>query len=403
MMESDMVRRTRWACALLLCLGSSPVFGAQDDDDILDILLGDDEDEATPGAQRPDEADEGDEDEDPDEDPDESAAPTPAPESSAIPDPSNFLVPMDEEDEFYEDETPTSASTTRPGEDNAALYRGQLQQVTDLSPDEESLSWEQYLRTYPLSVFRDQVEARMEELSSYLYGDEGPDGPVDAGHRELGFAQGLLIEPIDPRSRLRGGFAWGFPNWINLVVDYEHQLQRKMSVHAGFQQRFAGPSLESGVRYAFIKSTRTDFILTAIGDIHLNLAPIAPGIRPMIAAGKRFRMGKESAVDVQGQLGPDLMFYPTQFSPRMLGGLNVTVSPSPTVKIFLESLTYMKDLAWEDGGNFRFNQLAFGIRFVGQRNGEDVYDGAAGASVPYSVNYWRYHYGAVMGDFNYFL
>ena len=397
-----MTPRFVWVWSLALSLFVSPAFAAEDDDFLLDL----DSEEDSSSTTRPDDEEEEDEDEDPDEDPDESAAPAPAAvpgaeESPDTPDPSNFLQPLDEAEAFEAEET-ASPTTLRPGEDNAAIYRAQLDSVAGLSPDEAGLSWEQYLQKYPLSVFRDQIETHMEELSGALYGEIGPDGPVDAGKQELAFAQGMLIEPIDPRSRLRAGFAWGFPNWINLLVDYEKQVNRQLGVHGGFQQRFSGPNLEGGARWAILKDARTNFILTAIGDIHLNLAPIAPGIRPMMAVGKRF--GKdESHLDIQGQLGPDLMFFPGQFSPRFLAGLNMTYSPSKTVKIFLESHTYMKDMAWDDGGAFRFNQLAFGLRFVGQRNGKDVYDGAAGASVPYSVNYWRYHYGAVMGDFNYYL
>ncbi len=388
-----------WSLAFFFAV--SPAFAADDDDFLLDL----DSDEETSSSTRPDDDESEDEDEDPDEDPDESAAPAPAPvseeESAETPSPSNFLLPLDEAEEFEEEES-ASPTTLRPGEDNAVIYRGQLDSVAGLSPDEAGLSWEQYLQKYPLSVFRDQIEAHMDELSGALYGEIGPDGPVDAGKKELAFSQGLLIEPIDPRSRLRAGFAWGFPNWINLLVDYESQVNRQLGVHGGFQQRFSGPNLESGARWAILKDARTNFILTAIGDIHLNLAPIAPGIRPLLAVGKRFGKG-DSHFDVQGQLGPDLMFFPGQFSPRLLAGLNMTYSPSQTVRIFMESQTYMKDMIWDDGGAFRFNQLAFGLRFIGQRNGKDVYDGAAGASVPYSVNYWRYHYGAVMGDFNYYL
>ena len=107
--------------------------------------------------------------------------------------------------------------------------------------------------------------------------------------------------------------------------------------------RFTGWSLEGGARYALIKSTRTDFILTAIGDLHLNLAPVAPGIRPMLAVGKRFRFGGDTFMDVQAQGGADMMFFPGMFSPRYLTG-NVTVSPSETVKVFVETTTVVKDM-----------------------------------------------------------
>jgi hypothetical protein len=401
MMEAKMILRTRWVWTCLFLFGSTPSFAVDDDDFLMDL----DEAEEGPSTQRPDDSEDEEEgedpDEDPNEDPDESIAP---PATNETPDPGSFLLPMDEdeEDEFEAEDGLTGSVVLRPGEDNATIYRLKMEEVAEYSADEESLAWEQYLQVYPLSVFRDQVHARLDQLSGSLYGEGGLDAAVDEGVQELEFSQGMLLEPIDPRSKLRAGFAWGFPNWINLAVDYEHQMNRQLSFHGGFLQRFSGPNLEGGTRYAIIKSTRTNFILTAIGDVHLNLDPIAPGLRPMIAVGKRFGEG-EAHFDLQAQLGPDLMFYPSHISPRMVAGLNATYAASKTVSMFMESHTYMKDMAWEDGGNFRFNQLSFGIRFKGQRDGRTAYDGAAAAAVPYSVNYWRYHYGAVMGDFNYFL
>ena len=60
----------------------------------------------------------------------------------------------------------------------------------------------------------------------------------------------------------------------------------------------------------------------------------------------------------------------------------------------------VKDMGnWDDRtGSFRFNQIAFGIRFQGKGNSVV----GTGAAVPYSANYWRYHYGAVMADYQYY-
>ena len=121
----------------------------------------------------------------------------------------------------------------------------------------------------------------------------------------------------------------------------------------------------------------------------------------MLAVGKRFRFSGDTFMDVQAQGGADMMFFPGMFSPRYLTGLNVTVSPSETVKVFVETTTVVKDMSsWDDRtGSFRFNQIAFGIRFQGKGNSVV----GTGAAVPYSANYWRYHYGAVMADYQYYM
>jgi hypothetical protein len=140
-------------------------------------------------------------------------------------------------------------------------------------------------------------------------------------------------------------------------------------------------------------------ILTAIGDVHLNLDPIAPGFRPMMALGKRIETKGSTVIDIQAQTGVDLMIYPEIFSPRMLGGMNISVSPSETVKVFMETTYISKAAPSDDTSPFTFNQIAFGIRFQGKGN---MLVGT-GAAVPYASNYWKYHYGSVLADFNYYM
>ena len=385
----------RFACSISLFLAfglvAQPALAADDDDFLLEDEESEDEDDSIPVPRL-------DEDEVMDEDPDDAGLEDLEEDS--------FDSMFGKEAEtvnidvgLEEDEEDTPLDELPPGTDNAATYQAQLDQVGTMASDEEGMAWEQYLQTYPNSVFRGQIEDRIGELSESMFAADRKSGPVDAGKKELNFSNAMLMESLDPRSKIRAGFEWGFPNWINLIVDYERQLQRNLSVHGGLQHRFAGWNLEGGARYALIKSTRTNMIVTAIGDVHLNLDPIAPGFRPMLGVGKRFALAGEAYMDVQAQGGTDLMIYPGAFSPRWLAGANVTVSPTEKVKVFMETSTVMKDLGWEEGGTFRFNQIAFGIRF---QSGKKSVVGT-GAVVPYSANYWRYHYGSVMADVNHYL
>lgn len=385
----------RFACSISLFLAfglvAQPAFAVDDDDFLLDDDESEEEEDSIP-APRLDEFDGMDEDPDDaglDELEDDSMEGMFGKEAETL----NIDIGFDDEEED------TPLDELPPGTDNAATYQAQLDQVNIMAPDEEGMAWEQYLQTYPSSVFRAQIEDRIGELSEAMFAADRQSGPVDAGKKELNFSSAMLMESLDPRSKIRAGFEWGFPNWINLIVDYERQLQRNLSVHGGLQHRLAGWNLEGGARYALIKSTRTNMIVTAIGDVHLNLDPIAPGFRPMLGVGKRFELKGDAYVDVQAQGGSDLMLFPGAFSPRWLAGTNVTISPSEKVKVFMETTTVMKDVGWEEGGTFRFNQIAFGMRF---QAGKKTIVGT-GAVVPYSANYWRYHYGSVMADVNHYL
>ena len=377
---------------LSLSLFCGPVF-AQDDDDIFFDEDPEEEEDDIP-APRIDEEDTIDFDEDDaglDEEDDTSFDQVIGSEAETV----EFNLGLDDDDDDALDD-----GVLAPGQDNAAIYRQQLSAVEGMAADEEGMAWEEYLRTYTASVFRRQIEERMEEIEESMFASSPVgQGPVDEAQKAMNFAHGLLLEPIDPRSRFRAGFEWGYPDWVNLLLDYEVAIQRNLGVHGGLQHRLSGWNLEGGARYALVKSTRTNMIVTAIGDLHLNLDPIAPGFRPMLAVGKRFGQAGSTVVDVQAQSGIDMMFYPEIFSPRLLGGMNVSVSPSDTVKIFMETTYISKSAPADDAKPFTFNQVAFGIRFQGKGNTLV----GTGASVPYASNYWKYHYGSVLADFNYYM
>jgi hypothetical protein len=385
------IRASLLAVALI---ASAPAL-AQDDDD--DWLFEDEEEEEEIPVDRPDEDESGLDDE-PDEN-DEAWM-------------NEFEEEGEEldfgEDEFEEDR---DVSARGEGEDNAQLYREQLDKAENLLPDEEALAWERYLKKYPNSVFKARIDERLTELEGAMYGEriEGPGGSSeDAGKVEMYFAQPLLLENIDPITKLRVGFEWGFPSYINLIADYEHQLFRELSVHAGVRNRYSSWSAEAGARYSIIKSARTKTWLTAIGDVRMSTAPVYPSIRPQLAFGQRFDLGT-GRMDIQVQGGPDLAFVKTDtgdslFDPRVVGGGNITFAPVPTVRIYMETSVTMKALGWDEGGSFRFNVVTFGLKIMGrQPSGDPQYEIGVGATAPYTTNYWRYHQGSITGDLNYYL
>ena len=148
------------------------------------------------------------------------------------------------------------------------------------------------------------------------------------------------------------------------------------------------------------------------GLVSLPVAQVDGGLGEelvRVAFGQRLDLGSSGRVDIQVQGGSDLAFVTTDtgdslFDPRVVGGANVTFVPAPTVRIYMETSTTMKALGWEQGGSFRFNVLTFGIKIIGrQESGDPQYEIGAGASAPYTTNYWGYHVGSVTGDLNYFL
>ncbi len=362
--------------ALLSALLLAPAAFAEDDD----VQLGDDEEE----EDAPKRIEEGD---------------------TVEPEDDTELDALDGKDEGDDDllDGESADKIGGPGQDNATIYRTFQEKVEDEAPDEELLRWDQYLARYPNSLFKDRIEKRQEELEQLMYADRidvGGGERLDADKKEITFSQGLQLENMNPRSRIMAGFEWGIPDYINLMIDYEHAFQRNLSVHFGVRNRYTGWRLETGARYALIKSVRTQTIVTGMLDLHLNTNPAYPVIRPMVAAGKRFG----NKLDAQLQFGSELDTR-GQAGVRFVGGANLTFRANDTVGIFAESTAYLQSLNDKVGAQdwkatYAFNGFNFGIKFypqVGKLDKGDV-EGNVGASIPYYTDNWMFHYGSIMGQ-----
>jgi hypothetical protein len=291
------------------------------------------------------------------------------------------------------------------GEDSAKIYRAAQDKAHDLGYEEELIFWGKYIDLYPNSIFAQQIEERINNLSNRAYADEiedERDKPVlDAGRKEIRFASPLALESPDPRTRLRAGFEWGFPSYFNLLADFEYQLQRELSVHVGFRRRYTGWNFEFGGKWALIKSVRTRSLVTLIMDGRLNTGPAYLALRPQIAGGKRFMAPKTKGIDVQFQAGVDWEIRDPMRT-FFIGGFNVFIWATETVGAFVETNWNLKpgpEGGLGNGKPFAFNVLTFGMRFKPQTSPTHI---ALGANVPYFNNFWGWHYGAVQGDVIYY-
>ena len=287
-----------------------------------------------------------------------------------------------------------------PGQDTEAIYRAFVETMKGEPADEELQAWEGYLAKYPKSLFSERIKKHMEELEDALYGDGPRVTPTgDAKDDEIDLAVPLQLDPVNPRQMLQVGFEWGLPSYINLYGDYTHPIRRNLAAHVGIRNRYTGWRLETGARWAFVKSTRTQTVATLIVDVHLNTIPAYPVFRPILAAGKKFgrldliaEMGVE--VDTRGQAGV-----------RPIGGINATLAANDTVKIFLEGNTYQQWLDSPKGTlGYRFEVATFGLKFLPAGQGLERGDLEVniGATVPVSTQFWMFHYGSIMGQVTYF-
>lgn len=373
--------------AVVLSIGGSPAFAQEDEDDFswdesdfddLDDAGGNDADDDTEAPAPPVDFGEDDLDFGDDEDLD-SFEFLDSDDDSGV-----DLLGGEEEPDF---------------DDNAVLYRRTQERAANLSPEEEVELWEAYLRRYERSAFEGRIRDRIDVVISALYGEQLDTGEVDALDEEIDFSQGLNLEIINPRTTIQGGFELGFPGYVNVYAGYDHQLARNFSLGGAVRRRYTGASVEASARYALIKSVKTNTLLTAIGTVHFNVDPAFIGFRPMIAAGKRFG----DKLDVQGQLGSELELGQGPVGVRWFFGANVTYRASDTVAAFLETSGQLKNITFSPRP-FNFTVFTFGMKFMPQPKGLDPgqLQFNIGANVPYATSYYRFHFGSIMAQINFY-
>ena len=369
-----------------------------------------DEAEASEDADEPDDLDEQDEQDDSLE---EFRDPTT--------EPSALDMPMDEDEpppvDLLADEEEEEEQQLSIGGDSEKTYRETAKRLGALGGDEELAGWDEYLETYPETVFRKRIETRTDALMTELYSSRiNQDGEIvtdRAMSNEIDFSHPMQLENLNPRTRLQVGFEWGLPAYVNLILDYEHALARNFSLHAGIRRRYQGWNLEGGPRWALIKASRTDTIVSLLGDLHFNTNPTYMGFRPQLALGTR--VGK---FDLQAQGGPDLELRTLRnaatqqgelaLQVRVVGGANIYFAASDQVGLFLETYLHMKPQPADgafDGGLFAFNVATFGMKFypTSKKNSTRDKEVNLGGTVPYQQEWWQFHFGSIMGQFNYYL
>ena len=110
------------------------------------------------------------------------------------------------------------------GAHNETIYRQSFDRLSRRTPDEELLGWEQYLATYPNSVFRPRIEGRMKELEAALYAAPSAGrvaqgaGAADAQDQQIDFAHAMQLNQLNPRSRLQVGFEWGLTDYMLSLI-----------------------------------------------------------------------------------------------------------------------------------------------------------------------------------------
>ncbi|MCB9682023.1 MAG: hypothetical protein H6733_11215 [Alphaproteobacteria bacterium] len=318
--------------------------------------------------------------------------------------------PVEEED-LFEDERNTRDDLLQEGVDNPRVFRAREAEISSLPPDEEAMAWEAYLQEYPNSIFRERIEAHMDELQRAEYGNRiGRDGQatVDANTLELDIVQPLHLVTLNPRTKVTAGIDMGFgagPLYTGGIADFEYAILRKLSVHGGVSGRYTGWGLEVGTRYAFVKSARDRLVATISADFRLNFNPLFFQVRPMIGFAKMFGpadkpFGKSQIQVVAGaEIGTR-----KQETVAITGGVHLSFRLAQPVALYVESDVYARNLGRAEGP-FVFENVALGFKFYPtlKSRKDDALELAVGAGLPAASTYIQPYQGAAQVQGVYYL
>lgn len=291
-----------------------------------------------------------------------------------------------------------SVKPRQPGEDTAQIYRDAEAKYRELSMEEELLAWERYLQKYPKSLFRDRIEARIEDITQLLYEERVPGSDKgartqDAADAELNFFQPVHLSSPDTRRHILLEAGWGYPNWTTFQLDYEHTFFREFAIHAGLDTDLTGRAVVVGAKYAAIKSARTGTLLSVGLDLKANTNPGFAGLRPVVSFGQRLRV--MDGLDLLGQAAVDMELR-SPFGARWEFGFGAELHPNDTVSVFVESNSNIKSVG--EDTTFTFMTGVFGLKFVprkGDKNGDGRFVGGLAADAPYTYHYWGFYRGGV--------
>lgn len=298
-------------------------------------------------------------------------------------------------------------------DDTEAIYRETLSRIEDLPPDAAIEELQAYLAEYPETVYRSDIQERIDQLFDELYSSgrqpsgTDEDGPVDALRQEIDFSQGLLLDNINPRSRFQAAFAFGAPNYLDATVDYEHAFTRRTSLHGGLRGRFGNFGVEFGPRFALVKSAKAQALVTLSIDGRVGLNPLYPSIRPVLGVGKKF-----GSVQIQAQAGADLEIRDvdgTTLQTRYTGGAQLQWNANESVAVFAETQLLFKpqplDGAFQ-GGLFSFSVVSIGLTFYPQissdRPDDRPLEAKVGGALPVASQYYGFYLASLNGQVNYF-
>jgi len=302
------------------------------------------------------------------------------------------------------------------GMDNERIYNQYKDELRGEDPIEEADAWRSYLETYPRSLYRLEIEARIDALDEASFdelelptatSENSGDSKSDSAGSDAKRAEMDLREPAllgmnaNTRRKLDVGILWGFQDYFNYEIAFEWAFIRKFSVfgvirHSG---KGFGTAVQAGAKYALIKDTRTGVVLSGAFSINLGYSALDQ-LNFVVQPWLGFGWVASDLVQLQTSIAMDLRV--DKLHTAVLWDLMLVISPTERFGIYLQN-KQKHSLLKPEGQPVRylgFHQAGVGVKIRPTQHIEIT----LGANIPYGWKHWKdYRYiGAHAGLSFYF-
>ncbi len=309
-------------------------------------------------------------------------------------------IAQEEDEELSEEEEDFD-----PEVDSREIYDEYRADMEGESPTEEIDGWYRYLEAYPKSMFKLEIERRIEALEDAAYNEMLDDQAsaaergkrIDAKRAEMDIAEPamLAINP-NPRRRAEVGVLWGYQSLLQYDINFEWAFLRKFSVWGGIRHdggggQGLGLGVQAGAKYALVKDTSSGVILTPYLGLQFGynrLDNVTFALQPGIA----FAWTPIDLVQLITSLQMDLQL--NRFRTQVWWDAMVVINPNKIIGIYIESKQKHRIIKPEflNVQYLAMYQAGAGVKI----RPNDILEFTVGVNIPYFWRIWKdYQYVGV--------
>ena len=314
----------------------------------------------------------------------------------------------DLDDEDLDDEDLDDEDLDDEEVDNEAIYGAYQAELEGESAAEELDSWNRYLEAYPKSMFRLEIEQKIQGLEEAAFQElaveddlDGPSEGADAKYQEMEFAEPafLALSP-NTRRKVDVGVLWGFQDFLNYELMFEWAFFRNFSAFGAIRHdgHGFGAGLQAGAKYALVKDVRTGVVLSGAFSVDVGYSGF-DGLNIAIQPWIGFGWLASDIVQVQTSLAFDLRL--DRFHTWLVWDAMVVINPRPKFGIFVAN--HQKHSILKTEGvpvqYLGFHQAGVGVKLRPIQPIEIT----VGANIPYAWRLWKdYRYVGVHADLTFY-